>query len=249
MGRRGPKPKTPWELRASGSWRAGLLDHAVKAEPGAPPCPRWLDPDAKKAWRWLAQQLAIMRVLSKADRAAMMRYCQTFSRWKRAEMFLQKYGHTYPLKDQAGKVRCFMAFPEVNIAATLAQQLGRLEQEFGLTPASRSRLWPESAPQVDDEISQLRQKFFGTSQPSMPSLPAAVAGRSRARRASNGDHGTGGTGGEDRLMGRSCTRSAVGLPEGQTRGCARLVRPGPVGGGHDRRNGNTDATETWACSL
>ncbi len=192
MGRRGPKPNTPWELRASGSWRAGLLEHAVKAEPGAPPCPRWLDPDAKKAWRWLVQQLAIMRVLSKADRAAMMRYSQTFSRWKRAEMFLQKYGHTYPLKDQAGKVRCFMAFPEVNIAATLAQQLGRLEQEFGLTSAARSRLWPESAPPVDDEISQLRQKFFGLPHPSIPALPSgkgAGAARSRAWKPS-GDHGT-----------------------------------------------------------
>ncbi len=202
MGRRGPKPKTPWELRASGSWRAGLLDHAVKAEPGAPPCPRWLDPDAKKAWRWLAQQLAIMRVLSKADRTAMMRYCQTFSRWKRAEMFLQRYGHTYPLKDQAGKVRCFMAFPEVNIAATLAQQLGRLEQEFGLTPAARSRLWPESAPPVNDEISQLRQKFFGTPQPSMSMLPpgagaGAGAARSGVRKRSGGDHGTGSPGGDE----------------------------------------------------
>lgn len=200
MGRRGPKPKTPWELRASGSWRAGIVEHAVKGQPGIPPCPRWLDADAKKAWRWLARQLSIMRIVSHADRACMMRYAQTFSRWKKAEQFLQRFGHSYPLKDAAGKVRCFMAFPEVTIAATLSQQLGRLEQEFGLTPAARTRLWPESALPVDDETARLKEKFFGIPCPAparaLPRAQAAVKRGEGGRKPPGPDRGPDTTGGD-----------------------------------------------------
>lgn len=83
-----------------------------------------------------------------------------------------------------------------------AAAVGRIEQEFGLTPAARSRLWPESAPPVDDEIAHLRQKLFGTPHPSIPALASAGMGRvprghglgmgAGARKPSNADHGTGG---------------------------------------------------------
>ena len=46
----------------------------------------------------------------------------------------------YPIKNDAGKVKCFQQWPQVAIANKLAQQLTRLEQEFGMTPSARSRI-------------------------------------------------------------------------------------------------------------
>jgi len=87
--------------------------------------------------------LEIMRVLSRIDRNALARYCQLWSRWKKAELFIQKHGDTYPLKDDQGKIKCLMPFPQVAIAHRLAVNLARLEQEFGMTPSARTRIHVE----------------------------------------------------------------------------------------------------------
>ena len=105
-----------------------------------PSCPAWLDPEAKKVWRYLMPLLEEMKVITKVDRPALTRYCQLWARWIKNEQFLQKFGETYPLKDGNGQLRCFVPFPQVATASKLSQQLLRLEQEFGLTPSARSSL-------------------------------------------------------------------------------------------------------------
>src|SRR4029450_12689383 len=67
-------------------------------------------------------------------------YCRLWSRWRTAETFLQKHGEIYPLKVDRCKVKCFQAYPQVATANKLAQQLTRLEQEFGMTPSARVRI-------------------------------------------------------------------------------------------------------------
>jgi len=147
MGRRGPAPMPKELLRARGSRRAKLIKHQTKPEvPDAarpPSCPKWLDPDAKRMWKWVVPHLDMLKIVIKVDRAVLARYCQAWSRWKRSEMFLQKYGETYPLKDSAGRVRCFCPWPQVSISLQLSQTLTRLEQELGLTPSARTRLDPK----------------------------------------------------------------------------------------------------------
>lgn len=142
MGRRGPRPMTQQRLEARGSWRAKLIRNQPEAPPGIPSCPAWLDKDAKSAWRYIVNWLGASGLVSKADRSALARYCQTYSRWKKAELFLQKHGDIYPLKDDKGQVRCFVPWPQVAMANRLGQALTRLEQEFGLTPAARMRIDP-----------------------------------------------------------------------------------------------------------
>jgi P27 family predicted phage terminase small subunit len=81
-----------------------------------------------------------MGVLTKADGNTLSRYCRLWSRWRKAEAFIDQHGEVYPLKDDAGNVKCVQQWPQVAIANKLAQQLTRLEQEFGLTPSARARL-------------------------------------------------------------------------------------------------------------
>jgi len=81
-----------------------------------------------------------MGVLSKVERNALIRYCQTWSQWKRAHEFIQKHGESYPIKGEDGRLRYVQQFPQVAIANKAAILLLRLEQEFGLTPASRPNI-------------------------------------------------------------------------------------------------------------
>ena len=127
-------------LKLRGTFRKDRSRHEPKPPPDAPECPDWLDEQAKSAWQQLLPQLQQMGVLSRIDANALARYCQFFARWKKAEQFLAKHGDVYPIKDEQGKVRCLQQVPQVAIAHKLGALLTRLEQEFGMTPSSRTRI-------------------------------------------------------------------------------------------------------------
>jgi P27 family predicted phage terminase small subunit len=121
-------------LERRGSWRASRNKAEPQPPNGSPSCPAWLSDRAKYAWRSMKRLLETMQVLTVADRNALTRYCVLWDRWRQAEEFLQEHGATFDAKDGP------KPWPQVRIAANLADQLGRLEQAFGLTPASRSRV-------------------------------------------------------------------------------------------------------------
>ena len=99
-----------------------------------------------------------MGVLTKADGNALARYCRIWSRWRKAEDFIDEHGLVYPLKDDDGNVKCVQQWPQVSIANKLAQQLTRLEGEFGLTPSARARL--QLAPAGTELPDHDKARFF-----------------------------------------------------------------------------------------
>lgn len=157
MGRRGPPPKpTALRILNGNAAKRPLNDREPRAPTGDPRCPSWLSKEAKQAWRRLVPLLSAMKVLTLADVDALTAYCQTYARWRAAEAFLQQHGEVYPLRDEQGKVRCMQQFPQVSIARNLLLVLKTYQQEFGLTPASRSRL-VIAAEDEDDAAA----RFFG----------------------------------------------------------------------------------------
>jgi P27 family predicted phage terminase small subunit len=140
MGARGPTPTPSHLLKLRGGFRSDRHRDQLQPPEGRPTCPDWLDDEAKTAWKHLTPLLSAMGVLTRIDRNALARYCQLWARWKKAELFIQKHGDTYPIKDESGKIKCLQQFPQVAIAHKLAALLTRLEQEFGLTPSARSRI-------------------------------------------------------------------------------------------------------------
>ena len=105
-----------------------------------PRCPLWLDADAKGKWKQLAPKLSRAGILSSVDGDALAAYCQAWSRWKEAEEYLQKNGSVLAIKGDAGKVKYLQQVPQVGIAKGLLQVLLRYQNEFGITPASRSNV-------------------------------------------------------------------------------------------------------------
>ena len=82
------------------------------------------------------------------------------------EDFIDQHGEVYATKDRDGKSAGFRAFPQVRIAEKLSVQLTRLEQEFGLTPAARSRasVQATAAVVIETAIDERKARYFMTAE-------------------------------------------------------------------------------------
>lgn len=79
-----------------------------------------------------------MRVLTEADRIALANLCQQYSTMLKAQRLLDKSGLLF--KTKSGYVQ---QSPLVAIVSGCVDQINKLCREFGLTPASRSRVQTE----------------------------------------------------------------------------------------------------------
>jgi P27 family predicted phage terminase small subunit len=113
---------------------------AVEAELPGPPDWAGLSDVGKECWHRLATVLHSMKLLTVADYAALAHCCDVYATWRKAKEFVDKHGFTYPLKDEKGNIRCVQQFPEVSIKKNFGGEFARLLTEFGLTPASRTRV-------------------------------------------------------------------------------------------------------------
>ena len=136
MAQRGrkPKPTAIKELEGNPGKRQ-LNTNEPKPMARAPSCPKWLEPDAKKEWRRLAKQMEQLGILTEVDMAAFAGYCQAYARWKAAEEFISKHGAI--VKTPSGY---WQQIPQVSIAQQYLKQMNKFCEQFGLTPASRSRI-------------------------------------------------------------------------------------------------------------
>jgi len=126
------------------------------ADPGTLRCPACLKGDARRVWRRVLPLLKRMGVLGQIDAEMLTRYCDLSARYRAAADWLIRHGEIYPIKDRVGKSAGFRQWPQVAIAGKLATALLRMEQELGMTPASRPNL--KVAPHEPQEKNKSR--FF-----------------------------------------------------------------------------------------
>jgi P27 family predicted phage terminase small subunit len=105
-----------------------------------PKCPAHLDAEARREWRRLAPILERMRVLTEADEIALGNLCTQYATLIKAQRLLDKSGLLF--KTRSGYVQ---QSPLVAIVASCVDQVNKLCREFGLTPASRTRI--QAAPE------------------------------------------------------------------------------------------------------
>nr|DAH06881.1 MAG TPA: terminase small subunit [Caudoviricetes sp.] len=139
MAQRGRKP-TPTAIKEleGNPGKRQLNTKEPRPQAKAPSCPKWLEDDAKKEWRRLAKQMEQLGILTEVDMAAFAGYCQAYARWKTAEEFISKHGSI--VKTPSGY---WQQVPQVSIAQQYMKQMGKFCEQFGLTPASRSRIIAE----------------------------------------------------------------------------------------------------------
>ena len=83
----------------------------------------------------MAPSLVAMGVLTNHDVSNFAGYCEAYARWKEAEEFITQHGTI--VKTPSGY---WQQGPQVSIAQTYLKVMNRFAEQFGLTPASRSRI-------------------------------------------------------------------------------------------------------------
>jgi P27 family predicted phage terminase small subunit len=143
-GRSGRKPKpTHLKLLEGNPGKRPINTREPKPPPVTPTCPRHLSDDAKKEWRRVTPLLDTLGLLTKIDRAALAMYCEAWGRWVQAEEALRKFG--VMVKSPNGFP---MQSPYLAVANKAMGQMRGLLAEFGMSPASRTRI---SVEQPDDD--------------------------------------------------------------------------------------------------
>jgi P27 family predicted phage terminase small subunit len=123
------------------------------AQPGMPACPTELAAVAKREWKRISKHLSAMGLLTTIDRAALALYCDAYGRWLDAIQALQQYGvvikspNGYPVQS-----------PYVAIANKAGEQVRLLLAEFGMSPASRTRVTAVEAQREPDELELWRTR-------------------------------------------------------------------------------------------
>jgi P27 family predicted phage terminase small subunit len=133
---RGRRPKpTRLKVLTGNPGKRPLNTAEPRPEVAVPECPPELGPLAQKEWNRLIGELAILRLLTNLDRAALAAYCGAYALWAEAMEAIRTYGTM--IKSPSGYP---VQSPYVAIANRQAEIMMRIASEFGFTPASRSRI-------------------------------------------------------------------------------------------------------------
>jgi P27 family predicted phage terminase small subunit len=134
--------------------RRPLNEHEPKPKVGVPKPPAHLSPVAKQEWRRAGRLLRDMGLISDLDLAAFALYCTAWARWIEAEQALSTYG--LMLKSPNGFP---IQSPYLAVANRAMDQIRSLMSEFGMSPATRTRVSALPEDDSDDPMEQLLRKM------------------------------------------------------------------------------------------
>lgn len=154
MGKRGP-PKTPSRLVLLRGNPGKRPVNANEPKPPpvleVPPAPAWLGEHGRREWERVAPILVNLRVLTTADLAPLEGYCAAYEDAITLRADIEENGRTYHTETGHERARPQVADERKAWLAVRAFAL-----EFGLTPASRSRVQAAPAKGEGDDD----QKFL-----------------------------------------------------------------------------------------
>lgn len=165
MGRRGPPPKpTKLKIAAGNPGKRPLNKHEPQPLSRAPRMPTWLSKRAKAEWRRIVPELSQLGLLTRIDLAALTAYCQSYSELEESTRVLDTEGRVcrWPILDKQGvqigeKLKSHPAVQQQRDAARLVKQF---ISEFGLTPASRTRVHGGATEEKGSDRAKLVAEFF-----------------------------------------------------------------------------------------
>ncbi len=142
---RGPPPKpTRLKILEGNPGRRPISDREPAPKAATPALPAWLSKEAKAEWKRIVPELRRLGLLTLVDRAALAAYCQAYAELASLTQLLDEEGRVLDVDvfDKAGAVTG--SKKQAHPAARLQRDaFGRVKQfvtEFGLTPASRTRV-------------------------------------------------------------------------------------------------------------
>lgn len=151
MGSRGPAPTPTVIKRLRGNPGKRKLNER-EPQPAAgklPTAPRWLSEEARRQWRKVAGPLHRCGLLTEIDGMALGMLCESFAQYVEARRVVDQEGMLVE-SDKGNKYQ----HPAVGLMKSARVEVLKWAREFGMTPASRSRIALES-PKEEESLADL----------------------------------------------------------------------------------------------
>jgi P27 family predicted phage terminase small subunit len=150
------RPRKPSALKLIQGTLDGrrVVKNEAHLEIAIPDPPPHLSGEARAEWDRICPELASVGLLARADRAAMAAYCKCWADWVNACIAVDVEGITI-IGAHGGEVEN----PKARVKDRTAGLMHRFLVEFGLTPASRSRI--EAKPPTKGGIRDVRARWEG----------------------------------------------------------------------------------------
>ncbi len=134
----------------------------------------------KAKWADIIEHLAHLGLLARIDGDPIAQYCDAWSRWKSCVLWLREHGLRYETQKERGGGVMYRLQPEVSEARQLTSLMIRLDNDMGMTPASRHRMSAvppgEQGDEFDRWVKQQEARFAekGLNDASIPGTTAWV---------------------------------------------------------------------------
>ena len=148
-GRR-PSP-TALKIASGNPGKRAMNKREPKVEPGVPQPADHLSDGARQAWFALAPMLDAMNVLTKADAIELEILCEVYVEWQELKADIAKNGRTQDVTTKGGGTFTRQR-PQVAMLQDCDRRLRGHLSEFGLSPASRSKISVAEKSDNEDEF-------------------------------------------------------------------------------------------------
>ena len=143
---KGPTPMpTKMKILTGNRGKRPLNDKEPEPETTIPERPPFLKSYAAKEWDRITPELEKLGLISAIDLTALAAYCQLYHQWVMCQNDIRKRGFTLKAKTGVGYTN-----PNVGTSMKLLEKMTKLMCEFGMTPASRTRVKVEKPKKEDD---------------------------------------------------------------------------------------------------
>ena len=149
----GPAPKPSKTRMAEGCRAHRPLPKEPKYSATIPEAPKGISASAKRIWNELVDEMAAAGVLCRVDRNALWQLCEDEALLVEARKMAAEQGTTALLTTPEGK-------QAMQMIRDLSARIIVERREFGLTPASRTRVSVASRDSAQDEVHDM---LFGAS--------------------------------------------------------------------------------------
>jgi P27 family predicted phage terminase small subunit len=137
-----PKPTKLKRLQGNpGKRKINTREPVFEAE--LPAAPAHLRGEALCEWQRVCAQLHPLGLLTAVDRNSLAVYCLAYAEWIEADNMVKQQGKVL-ISDKGNSY----LNPWVGIRNKAAEQMHKISQQFGMTPASRTRV---ATPRPDDD--------------------------------------------------------------------------------------------------
>ena len=155
QGKRGPKPLPLSVLRARGVQPQGERLDAIEPDIQIPDAPEGLSEAGRREWDRITPQLLQLGLISRMDLAALHAYCESYASWADACAKVRRMGAVLKVKNVP------VQNPYLAVADKSLAFMHRFLTEFGLTPASRTRIGAPSKRVGPGSGDGLEERLFG----------------------------------------------------------------------------------------